>query len=138
MPRGCALGYAAVGENNIHHYLYCPLLRPAILASRAIAPPLVVADGFELAFFAHPVTHIDTLRIVAWVYAVYSVVCAACHSGRPYRRDALAHVLRAAVRSLSSRVHLAHRLLFDRWPALPGVALWYERRVVGQEPWLLP
>lgn len=50
MPCWCAFGFQAVAGDDIRHEFNCPELRAVIMASQAIAPPLVVfADRFELA-----------------------------------------------------------------------------------------
>lgn len=51
-------------------------------------------------------------------------------------RDAVAHLLRAAIRALGARATLAQRFFFERWPALPP-AMQYERRVAGLGQWVL-
>lgn len=102
VPRGYAFGCAAaVGGDDIRHSLCCPLLRAAILASRAIARLCgVMADRLELLFFfVHPLTpyaqgdtwthgktHMDTIGTVVWVCALEGVAARGLHRFRASAR----------------------------------------------------
>lgn len=107
-----------------------PCVSRSSLASRAMAPPWVLVDRYELALFARP------LRTAIWIYAVYSVVRDARHGLRWYRRDELAHSLLAAVLGLGARTRRSPADSFEGWLALPHSAIRTARRVVGQGQWL--
>lgn len=109
MPCGCALGCTAVGGDDIRHQLCCPTFRATILATRAIAPPSVVADKLELALFVHPLSCVDALRTSVWMYAVSSMVRAARATITALTAARSSRTLCAQRFALWARAPLAHR-----------------------------
>lgn len=112
-PNRCAYGCATVGGDDIAHYFACPLLRAVMFGSAARVPGWAHEGHMRIVALTLPLSTDQVVISGVWAYIAYALFCDACARERPRSTEEFIVTARAEVRSLCTRVPIAHKALFS-------------------------
>lgn len=110
-PRGCLWGCAAVGGDDLRHYLACPILARFAGHGRRRPPPWSGTGNMRVALHMLPMNRSDVLLSVCWLYVAYRAHTSARHLGRAASPEQAGRIFRAVVRSVAARSPVARAIL---------------------------
>lgn len=101
-PSSCLYGCAAVGGDDLRHYLMRPRLADAARSQGRRPRPWVPTGNLRVATLALPSSRADVRSACVWAYVAYRLHLVARHEGAPVTHIAFLLSVRAAIRAWCS------------------------------------
>lgn len=113
-PNRCAYGCASVGGDDVVHYFACPVLRAVMLGSAARVPGWAHEEGrMRIVALTLPLSADQVVISGVWAYIAYAMFCDGRAREHPRSTEYFIVIARAEMRSLCTRVPIAHKALFS-------------------------